>query len=179
MNLLETLLHPDQEELEYKERAVVCSAANILQVGEFQLLQLAYKDWHNEEMPDGMMDYLFSSYMLRNEVPSWARHYARRILETDKTGGVNDQDPAYHRYDSDYHTSVPHGARRFWVAAIGLFMVMSAAIFVANMAVNKPTMILPPYFDEEDLRPVQANFSWGRSDTIVPLPSGTRIGPGP
>ena len=37
----DTMLKPDHEELEMKERLVVISAANQLQVGEFQLLQLA------------------------------------------------------------------------------------------------------------------------------------------
>lgn len=44
MNFWETLLHPDKEELENPERRVIANAANILQVGEFQLLQLAYRD---------------------------------------------------------------------------------------------------------------------------------------
>ena len=46
--LWETLLHPDREELAMKERLVVISAANQLQVGEFQLLQLAYREWFDE-----------------------------------------------------------------------------------------------------------------------------------
>ena len=37
-SLWETLLHPDHEELEMKDRLAVISAANQLQVGEFQLL---------------------------------------------------------------------------------------------------------------------------------------------
>ncbi len=178
MNLFETLLHPDREELELKERAVVCSAANALQVGEFQLLQLAYRDWYDQDMPEAMMDRLFASYMIKNEVPHWARHYARRIMEQDAKGGVDDKDPAFHRYDSDYHTSVPHGVRRFWVATVGLFVAVGGIIAVANLTVTESSSILPPYFDEEDLRPVQDNFSWGRSDTLVPIPRRGGVGPG-
>jgi len=44
MNFFETLIHPDREELENAERVLVCRAANVLQIGEFQLLQLAYKE---------------------------------------------------------------------------------------------------------------------------------------
>ncbi len=43
LSFWETLLHPDHEELAMKDRLVVISAANQLQVGEFQLLQLAYR----------------------------------------------------------------------------------------------------------------------------------------
>ncbi len=49
MNLFETLFHPDREE--HPERKEVARAANLLQVGEFQLLQLAYKDWFDKEIP--------------------------------------------------------------------------------------------------------------------------------
>ncbi|MCH7542778.1 MAG: hypothetical protein IIB65_03995, partial [Proteobacteria bacterium] len=43
-NLFQTLMRPDREESE--QRAEVARAANLLQLGEFQLLQLAYHDWH-------------------------------------------------------------------------------------------------------------------------------------
>ena len=62
-----------------KERLVVISAANQLQVGEFQLLQLAYKEWFGEDLPEALVSKLFTSYMLHNYVPHWARHYARRM----------------------------------------------------------------------------------------------------
>ena len=68
-SLWETLLHPDHEELEMKDRLAVISAANQLQVGEFQLLQLAYQEWHDKDLPEALMSRLFTSYMLQNEVP--------------------------------------------------------------------------------------------------------------
>ncbi len=69
MNLWETLLHPDKEELENPERRVIADAANILQVGEFQLLQLAYRDWFCEDLPEDQADGLFQSYMVHGVVP--------------------------------------------------------------------------------------------------------------
>ncbi len=178
MNLFETLLHPDREELEFKERSVVCSAANILQVGEFQFLQLAYREWHNRDLPEALVDQLFSSYMLKNAVPHWARHYARLILEKDKMGQVDDQDPAYHDYDADYHSSVPDGTRRFWMATLGLVFTLGGAILIASLTTIKSTTILPPYFNEEELKPTPRNFSWGRSDSIPADFQRRNIGPG-
>ena len=66
MNLLQTLMRPDREEMELGERTLVAKAANILQVGEFQLLQLAYQGWHNRDLPEALVSQLFSSYMLKN-----------------------------------------------------------------------------------------------------------------
>ena len=56
INFIKTLVRPDQEE--DPERTVVARAANILQVGEFQLLQLAYHDWYGQELPAALCDQL-------------------------------------------------------------------------------------------------------------------------
>lgn len=69
MNFFKVLMNPDQEEKEFGERVIVGKAANLLQVGEFQLLQLAYSDWHGEYLPDEMSSLLFKSYMIENQVP--------------------------------------------------------------------------------------------------------------
>ena len=72
-SFLRTLLRPDREETN-PEAAEVAQAANILQIGEFQLLQLAYRDWHSAELPETLTDKLFACYMLRKQVPHWTRH---------------------------------------------------------------------------------------------------------
>ncbi len=110
MNFFETLLHPDREEDE--ERAKISHAANLLQVGEFQLLQRAHRKWFNKDLPEALVARLFTAYMLRNEVPHWARHYARRIVELDGLGKLDEQELSYHRYDVDYRTYVPKGLQR-------------------------------------------------------------------
>jgi hypothetical protein len=153
MNLFETLLHPDREELEMGERVIVSSAANLLQVGEFQFLQLAYREWFDKDLPEAMVANLFGSYMLRNEVPHWARHYARVILMREEQGRLDENDAAFHRYDHDYHTHVPQGVRRF-ITVVGLLtLLMVTALVVASMTAEKPTSLLPPYFTEKELRP--------------------------
>ncbi len=161
MNLFETLLHPDQEELELKERSVVISAANILQVGEFQLLQLAFRQWHGKDLPEALISQLFTGYMLYNEVPHWARHYARNVLEKAERGELNDADPSFHKYDSDYHGAPPpglrahglraHGLRGFSVAVLVLVFTLGGGLLIASMSETDPTSILPPYFDKKEL----------------------------
>ena len=150
-SLWETLLHPDHEELAMKERLVVISAANQLQVGEFQLLQLAYREWHDKELPEALGSKLFTSYMLHNHVPHWARHYARRIIDGYERGELDDNAPKFHRYDEDYHTQVPQGVQRFWVAVAGVIIAVFGGIYIANQVVGSATSILPPYFEANDL----------------------------
>jgi hypothetical protein len=149
MKFWEVLLHPDREE--HLERAEVARAANVLQVGEFQLLQLAYYAWHGEEMPEGLCDTLFRAYMLDNQVPHWARHYARRILAADELGGVDDQNPAYHRYDDDYATEIPEGLRKFVVAAALIVGVVGGGLAFSFYVGAESRQILPPYFQDDEL----------------------------
>ncbi len=149
--LWETLLHPDREEAEMKDRLVVISAANQLQVGEFQLLQLAYREWYNKDLPEALVTKLFTSYMLRNYVPPWARHYARRIIDRYERGELDDNAPKFHRYDHDYHTSVPKGVQRFCLVASGVMIAIFGSIYVANQIVDEPASLLPPYFEKKNL----------------------------
>ncbi len=144
-----TLIRPDREE--DPELTIVARAANVLQVGEFQLLQLAYFDWYGEDMPDGMIDQVFADYMIRHQVPAWARHYARRILAEAEAGRISEIEPSYHRYDHNYVTHVPRGVRQFTLACMILAGVMVGAVLVGEVTSVEVTSVLPPYFERSDL----------------------------
>lgn len=165
MNLLEVLINPEGEELELGERALVCSAANVLQIGEFQLLQLAYASWFGRDLPEALVDRLFASYMLRNEAPHWARDFARAILARDEAGGLDPDHPDWHRYDHDYHreAAARAGVLRFYAAAGIVALAVVAAILAAGAAVTEPTSLLPPYFERAHL-PGEAAGAWPAPD---------------
>ena len=148
MNLFETLLHPDREE--HLERGEVARAANLLQVGEFQVLQLAYKDWFDKEMPSHECDRLFGAYMLHNQVPHWARRYARHIIGLDAADMLNDCDPAYHRYDSNFQARrLPDGVRGFCAASAAIILFIGGGIWLSHLTVEPTSQILPPYFSDK------------------------------
>ena len=46
--LLKTLIKPDWDD--NPKRSEILNAANLLQIGEFQLIQLAYKVWYKEKV---------------------------------------------------------------------------------------------------------------------------------
>ena len=152
LKLIKTLLKPDREDGD-PASAEVAQAANILQIGEFQLLQLAYEEWYGEPIPDAETNRLFADYMLRRQVPHWARHYARRIIVKDELGDLDDGNPAYHRYDSEYYKALPLGARRLALAVCCLVFVMGGVLFVGHVAPISVTSVLPPYFTEKELTP--------------------------
>jgi len=152
-SLWQTLLRPDAEEKEDMDRAEVGRAANLLQVGEFQVLQLAYHEWHNEELPSSITDRVFHDYMIYGEVPHWARHYARQIIRLGDQDRLHEHDPRYHRYDHEYETHVPGGVRRFCIAVACITLFLGGGIIVANHAVKNPISLFPPYLDAEDVKP--------------------------
>jgi hypothetical protein len=153
VTLWETLLRPDKEERENSDRRVVGDAANILQVGEFQLLQLAYRDWHGEEMPTRMVDQLFDSYMIDGVAPPWGRHYAREILRQESLGELDGQHRGYHRYDSEY--SAKTGLDAYSICfALGLAAIMVfGGIAISNFEADAGTSMFPPYLSDSELAP--------------------------
>jgi hypothetical protein len=148
IQFIKTLVRPDQEE--DPERTVVARAANILQVGEFQLMQLAYHDWYGQELPAALCDQLFQAYMLRDEIPTWARHYARRIIDFEDRGLIDCNDAYYHRYDREYVTHVPQGVRQFTVVSVILASILVLGVVIGELAAGEDGSLLPPYFDQRD-----------------------------
>ena len=65
-NLLRTLVKLDWDD--NPKRSEVLSAANLLQIGEFQLIQLAYKVWYNKDLPENKINKIFRNitFMIMN-----------------------------------------------------------------------------------------------------------------
>ena len=152
MGLLDVFLRPDLEEAQQGQNEIA-EAANVLQTGEFQILQLAYYDWHGRELPEAATDRLFAAYMIHNQVPDWALYYARRILERAMEGVLDIDNPAYHRYDRGYVTHVPDGVRRFWLATFWCASVIVGGLAIATLVAEEPTSLLPPYFERSVVDP--------------------------
>ena len=157
MNFFRVLINPEREEAEHPDRKLVGSAANLLQVGEFQLLQLAYHEWFGKDLPQEFVSRLFTAYMMHHQVPPWARHYARTILDRHRGGQLNIKDPTYHRYDNDYVRNLPVGLNRFLLASALVAFIMLASIFISSMVKKEATSILPPYFERKELRSIPAD----------------------
>ena len=143
MNLIDLVFFPDREET--KNKSDICKAANILQIGEFQLLQLAYYDWYGTELPENKFNSLFHAYTCREYVPMWARHYARKILDLDQQGLLYDLDPHYHRYD--IVPPPPPQKNDFLYACLLCLGVLFGTILLATLFTNESITQFPPYFE--------------------------------
>ena len=158
MNLFDALLHPDQEE--DPDRAVVFHAANLLEVGEFQLLQLAFFEWYGREMHCSEKDSFFRSVFLEKKTPGFLRHYARKIVLSDDSHDLEAGAPFYHRYDPViFDRRLPNGIGRFVGVAALLISVLVGSLTMATFTVGKGgrcTTHLPPCLTAQDLGEVSA-----------------------
>jgi len=157
MNFFQTLLRPDRED--DPDRGQVIHAANLLQVGEFQLLQLAFAEWHGREMTPEEQSVHFDAFFLHGQTPSYLRHYARRIIAEEAAGTLQASASQFHRYDNDYFRSrLPDGMRKFLVAMTLVVGFVGGSIAMASYTVKQTGACIdttPPCFTKADLRSPQ------------------------
>lgn len=63
--------------------------AALLEVTEFAVFELAYKDWYGRRPPPHVMESHFANYMFSNVIPVWVRRYARHVVELNEQGKLN------------------------------------------------------------------------------------------
>jgi len=59
----------------------ISRAASILDISEFKLFSEAYLAWFGDRADDDDITMVFSQFMMFGELPEWADHYARRVLD--------------------------------------------------------------------------------------------------
>ncbi len=115
-NFLQAIIHPDCDD--NPENYIVTHAANILQIGEFQLLQLSYHEWLGRDMSPEVVNRIFAAYMIHDQVPYWSRFYARQIITKSKLGEIEIDNPRFHCYDQHYITHLSDRMRKFIITTL-------------------------------------------------------------
>ena len=149
-----TLAKPDWDD--DPKRSEILNAANLLQIGEFQLIQLAYKVWYREDLPEDKIDKIFSEYMITGIIPIWVTYYAKDIIELDKVNVLNSYDEKYHIYDHEFGTYIYNEKQRKSRGI--LYTTIIILIFIAThfMAINyseEPAGFFPPYIEKSVVYP--------------------------
>ncbi len=152
--LLKTLIKPDWDE--NPKRSEILHAANLLQVGEFQLIQLAYKVWYKENLPEDKINNIFSEYMITGIIPIWVTAYARDILKLDKANVLDSYNEKYHVYDHEFGTYIYDNRQRrrrgvLYTAIIVCVFVVTH--FMAANYVEEPASFYPPYIEKRVVYP--------------------------
>jgi len=154
--LLKTLVKPDWDD--NPKRSEILYAANILQIGEFQLIQLAYKIWFREDLPENKINKIFEEYMIRGIMPIWVTYYAKDIIKLDNANVLNSYDEKYHVYDHEFGTYIYDNKQRRRRGV--LYATIIAIVFIAShyMAINYvddegSAGFYPPYIEKRVVFP--------------------------
>ena len=152
--LLKTLIKPDWEE--NPKRSEIIHAANLIQIGEFQLIQLAYKDWYNEELHENKINNIFNEYMLTGIIPIWVTEYAQTIIKLEKANVLDYYNDKYHVYDHEFGKHISDEKQRksrgiFYTILIGFVFVASHYLAINN--VDEAAGFYPPYVEKKVVYP--------------------------
>ena len=154
--LLRTLIKPDWDDS--PKRSEILHAANLLQIGEFQLIQLAYKVWYKENLPEDKINRIFEEYMIRGIIPIWVTYYAEDIIKLDNANVLNNYDEKYHVYDHEFGTYIYDNKQRRRRGV--LYATIIAFVFIAShyMAINyvednESASFYPPYIEKQVVYP--------------------------
>ena len=152
--LLKTLIKPDWDD--NPKRSEVIQAANLIQIGEFQLIQLAYKTWYKEDLPEDKINDIFKEYMVTGIIPMWVTYYAKDIIKLDKAKILDSYNKKYHVYDHEFGKVISDEKQRktrgiFYTILIGLVFVGSH--YIAINRVDEPAGFYPPYIENKIIYP--------------------------
>ena len=152
--LLKTLVKPDWDD--NPERSEILDAANLLQIGEFQLIQLSYKVWYSDELPEHRIDKIFSEYMVTGIIPIWVTYYAKDILKLNQANVLDSYNEKYHVYDHEFGEYIyndKHRRRRGIQYATIIILVFIFTHFMAANYVEEAASFYPPYIEKRVVYP--------------------------
>ena len=154
--LLKTLIKPDWDD--NPKRSEILHAANLLHVGEFQLIQLAYRSWYNEDLPEDKINKIFSEYMVTGIIPIWVTHYAQDILKLNKANVLDSFNDKYHVYDHEFGKYISTEKQRkrrgiFYALIIGMVFIASHYMAINYVADEGSAGFYPPYVEKKVVYP--------------------------
>ena len=152
--LLKTLINPDWDN--NPKRTLIIEAANLIQIGEFQLIQLAYKTWYKEDLPEEKINNIFNEYMVSKIIPIWVTSYAQDILKLDKAGVLNGNNEKYHIYDNEFGEFIidekERKKRGIFYALIIVFVFVGSHYMAVKFS-GESASFYPPYIEKKIVYP--------------------------
>ena len=154
--LIKTLIKPDWED--NPKRSEILHAANLLHVGEFQLIQLAYKVWYKEDLPEDKINKIFSEYMVTGIIPIWVTHYAQDILKLSKANVLDSFNNKYHVYDHEFGKYISTEKQRkrrgiFYAFIVGVVFIASHYMAINYVEDEGSAGFYPPYVEKRVVYP--------------------------
>jgi len=155
-DFIHTLIKPDWDN--NPKRSEVLDAANLLQIGEFQLIQLAYKVWYKENLPEDKINKIFEEYMIRGIIPIWVTYYAKDIIKLDNANVLNNYDEKYHVYDHEFGAYIYDNKQRrrrgvLYATIIAFVFIASHYMAINYVGDNESAGFYPPYIEKQVVYP--------------------------
>lgn len=124
----------DLEDGDSVDANIVAEASNRLSTGEFQVFQLGYADWYGRDPEPSLLESSFFAYLYHNQVPSWARHFSRRIIAQYDRGELDSNAPHFHRFDpgSIYTVNPATGLAKIIALFVGVTAFLIAGLMLLN-----------------------------------------------
>ena len=154
--LLKTLIKPDWDD--NPKRSEILHAANLLQIGEFQLIQLSYKVWYGKDLPEEKINKIFSEYLITEIIPIWVTYYAKDIIKLDNANVLDSYNKKYHVYDHEFGKHINDERQRkrrgiFYAFIIGAVFVASHYMAINYVEVEGAAGFYPPYVEKRVVYP--------------------------
>jgi len=155
-SFLKTLIKPDWDD--NPKRSEILNAANLLQIGEFQLIQLAYKVWYNENLPEDKINKIFSEYMITGIIPIWVTYYAKDILKLDRANALDSYNEKYHVYDHEFGAYIYNDQQRkrrgiLYATIIAFVFIASLYMAIIYVEDEESAGFYPPYIEKRVVFP--------------------------
>ena len=154
--LIKTLIKPDWDD--NPKRSEILHAANLLQIGEFQLIQLAYKVWYREDLPEKKISKIFSEYMVSEIIPIWVTYYAQDILKLNQANVLDSYNEKYHIYDHEFGAYIYNQKQRrrrgiFYTLIIGVVFIATHYMAINYVEDEGSAGFYPPYVEKRVVFP--------------------------
>ena len=154
--LVKTLIKPDWDD--NPKRSEILHAANLLHIGEFQLIQLAYKVWYKQDLPEEKINKIFSYYMISGIIPIWVTYYARDIIKMENANVLNSYEEKYHVYDHEFGEYLQDEQKRkkrgiFYTLIIGIVFISVHYMAIHYVEDEESASFYPPYIEKRVVYP--------------------------
>lgn len=109
-------------------------AASILDIGEFRLFELAYRDWYGTDADASRLEHDYARYMFGDDVPIWVRHYVRGVLKQAKQPQSCLPHPVRFPQPPQHQSATAAGIQRGLRIFLGLIFILVFLIVVISLS---------------------------------------------
>ena len=118
---------------------LVLEASTFLDITEYHLFELAYRDWFGDEPATHQVEPAFVNYMFNSIIPTWVRQFARKTLRSQSE---NSHIPRAARFQAPPFL----GSVYFLVAALIVGILFVSATSSADLAPAIQQCYFPPCY---------------------------------